>query len=118
DRTDARISDKFLETEIRIVRRHDVVCRVAAARRVADCSVENKSAATAGVLDLVSAAYRRFALAAPRHAPCEADGRTEIVQIAIVDRLSGVRRVRANIDDLHQVAANSRFHPVVEAVAG
>src|SRR5262249_48715613 len=92
--------------------------RVAAARRVADCRVEHESAAISEILDLVSAAYRCFAPASKRNVPGEADGGTEIVQIAVIDALTRVRRVGSDIDDLSLVGAHTRLHPVVKATAG
>jgi len=77
--SDALIGDKFLETEIGIRGRYDVIRSVGAARRIAECGVENESASATGILDLVAAAHRRLAFTAKRNVPCETDGRTKII---------------------------------------
>src|SRR4029079_8064261 len=50
------IRQKLLDAEVRVVRRDDVICSVAAAGRITDGRIDHKSATSSDVLHLISAA--------------------------------------------------------------
>src|SRR5207249_1414373 len=112
------IRQHLLDAEVGVGGRNDVVRGVAATGGIAECCVDDESASASDILNLISAAQCCLTLTKPWNVPCKAHRGPPMIHIPLVDSLVRVRRVRPYIDDLHQVAAHSRRHPIVEAVAG
>src|SRR5262249_129283 len=97
------------------------VSAVACAERAAgnDVLLRDRIGNLTGVVrELVSAAHGCLSRAEPRYLPGEAEGRAEVVIVVRVPGCFRLRRIFADEFDGRLVAANSRPHPILEAVAG
>src|SRR6185436_3859405 len=104
------VRQELLDTEVRVSGRNDVVRRVAATGRIAECRIKHEAAAPSDKLNLISATQYGCTLltAQPRNVPGKPHSRSKIIQIPIVDSLARVARLRPHVNDFHQVAAHTR----------